>query len=407
MNLHEYILKNWKRTIRNPKDAKDANLSFLKIPNQYTTPCADGIFQNFYYWDTYFTNVGLLEDGLVDVARDNLRVMKMFIARLGYVPNADHLIFGSQPPFFTRGIFDLYQKTKDVSVIEEFLNSACVEMEFWKFDRITSCGLNQWGCGWTKVKCDATWSYVNERVGGLTEQEKKLDKIKVSQSFYAIAESGWDINVRYRRKGFRFDSLNFASIDLNSILYDAEIKIAEMAKVVKNDELCNEFVRRSNQRKELMNKLMKDKKSGIYYDYCFKDKKISRFLTGASFYPYAFGISSDKKSAKEIFDRLDFKYGLSTCEYRGEDQYLQWDYPHMWPPVVLLAYIGLKNVGLLDEASKLKKQYMETLERNFNETGKLWEKYDTVKGNISKTVEYETPEMMGWTAGVYEYLLNN
>ena len=301
---------------------------------------------------------------------------------------------------------NLYQKTKDVSVIEEFLNSACVEMEFWKFDRITSCGLNQWGCGWTKVKCDATWSYVDERVGGLTEQEKKLDKIKVSQSFYAIAESGWDINVRYRRKGFRFDSLNFASIDLNSILYDAEIKIAEMAKVVKNDELCNEFVRRSNQRKELMNKLMKDKKSGIYYDYCFKDKKISKFLSAASLYPYAVGISTDKKSAKEIFDRLDFKYGLSTCEYRGEDQYLQWDYPHMWPSNVYITYLALKNTGNFVEARELKKKYLDTVERVFKKTGKLWEKYNSVTGNVSTTIEYETPPMMGWTAAIYEFLYN-
>lgn len=35
---------------------------------------------------------------------------------------------------------------------------------------------------------------------------------------------------------------------------------------------------------------------------------------------------------------------------------------------------------------------------------KLWEKYDASVGVVSVTKEYKTPEMMGWTAGVYLYL---
>jgi len=406
-SVHEYILKNWKTTIRDPQSKRDMNLSFVKIPNQYTTPCADDEFQNFYYWDTYFTNLGLLEDDLVDVARDNLKVMQYFIQKLCFVPNADHLIMGTQPPFFTRGIYDLWKKTNDIKDIEEFLEYAVQEMDFWMYDRITPCGLNQFGCGWPNIKCLNAYDYFTNRVGGLTKEEEKLNKIDVVKGFFAIAESGWDLNVRYRRKGLRFDSLSFANIDLNCLLYDAETKIVEMAKVVNREDIVNEFSKRATNRKTLMDKLMKDKKTGIYYDYCFKDKKISGFLCAACLYPYTVGLSNDKESAKAIFNKLDFEYGLSTALYRGDDQYLQWDYPHMWPCVVYLAYVGLKRIGLLDEANKLKKQYMDTVEKNFEKTGKLWEKYDTVNGDVSVTVEYKTPTMMGWTAGVYEYLLNN
>jgi neutral trehalase len=31
----------------------------------------------------------------------------------------------------------------------------------------------------------------------------------------------------------------------------------------------------------------------------------------------------------------------------------------------------------------------------------LWEKYDTLTGAVSVAKEYESPEMLGWTAGVY------
>jgi alpha,alpha-trehalase len=45
---------------------------------------------------------------------------------------------------------------------------------------------------------------------------------------------------------------------------------------------------------------------------------------------------------------------------------------------------------------------MQVLERNFEKTGVLWEKYSVETGEVSH-MEYESPPMMGWTAGVYRY----
>ena len=405
--LHNYILKNWSHTIRDPKNIKDSELSFIKIPFTYTTPCADDEFQNFYYWDTYFTNIGLLEDGFVDVARSNIKVMKYFVDKLSFVPNADHLIHGSQPPFFTRSIYDLYKKTLNKNDIKDFLKYAIKEMSFWECDRMTSCGLNQYKCSYPNSKCKASYPYFVKRCGGLNKDEKHINKIEFTKGMYAIAESGWDLNFRYKRNNLRFDSLSFANLDLNCILYDAELKISEMAKIINDIKIQKMFKKKAAERKKLIDSLMKDNKTGIYYDYCFKDKKLSYFLTAASFYPYAFGISKDKKSALQIFNRLNFKCGLSTAEFRKDDVFLQWDYPHMWPPVVYISYVGLKKVGLTKEADKLKNEYLKTVENCFNKTGKLWEKYNSISGDVSKTIEYKTPTMMGWTAGVYEFLINN
>jgi hypothetical protein len=43
------------------------------------------------------------------------------------------------------------------------------------------------------------------------------------------------------------------------------------------------------------------------------------------------------------------------------------------------------------------------VEKNYATTQNIWEKYDTVSGGISVTKEYESPQMMGWSAGVYLY----
>ena len=37
----------------------------------------------------------------------------------------------------------------------------------------------------------------------------------------------------------------------------------------------------------------------------------------------------------------------------------------------------------------------------FEKTGKLWEKYNAESGELDFNSEYGTPEMLGWTAGVY------
>ena len=43
----------------------------------------------------------------------------------------------------------------------------------------------------------------------------------------------------------------------------------------------------------------------------------------------------------------------------------------------------------------------EDVEKVFEETGNLWEKYNVVEGNIKVKNEYEMPPMMGWSAGIY------
>ena len=84
----------------------------------------------------------------------------------------------------------------------------------------------------------------------------------------------------------------------------------------------------------------------------------------------------------------------------------QWAYPNGWAPLQYIAYVALKNYGFTEESRSVAERYTALVEKVFAETGSLWEKYNVIEGNVNVVNEYGLPEMMGWTAGVYEFFLS-
>ncbi|MBQ8658225.1 MAG: hypothetical protein IJ506_03740 [Clostridia bacterium] len=396
----EYIKQNWIKTIWDNKTEREGEM--VRLAKPYTVPCIRDTFTHFYYWDTYFTNLGLLLDGMVEQAENNLDNMKFFIDKIGFVPNVSEVQNRSQPPVFTRGVYDLYQHTKDLKIIEKYLDAIVKEFAFWENDRKTPCGLNAYGNGATNTYLLQFHTRIGERMN--IEKEKGLDKLSLAKDLLAIAESGWDFNLRFMVEGNRFASTQFAHLDLNCLLYDAERKAAEMAALVGRKELSAELYAKAESRKALMDKYMLDKKSGIYYDYNFKTGEHGRVTSCASLYPYAVGLSDDQKAAKAVLEKLELPFGLSSCEeVAGEERY-QWGYPSMWPTNVYFAFTGLDKIGRKEDGERVAKKYVDCLERVYETTGSLWEKYDAFIGDVSVTAEYKTPQMLGWTAGIYLFI---
>ena len=55
--VSEYIKSSWVKSVRKRDNRKDFVLPFDFVP-----PCIDGDLTDLYYWDTYFTNKGLILD---------------------------------------------------------------------------------------------------------------------------------------------------------------------------------------------------------------------------------------------------------------------------------------------------------------------------------------------------------
>ena len=71
----------------------------------------------------------------------------------------------------------------------------------------------------------------------------------------------------------------------------------------------------------------------------------------------------------------------------------------------------IDKYGFKTDALRVAEKYTSSIEKIFGETNNLWEKYNAVDGTINVTNEYEMPDMLGWTAGVYllcrEYIDKN
>ena len=396
--VREYIAKNWQKTFHSPSEMRGGYV----VPKPYVSPSIGGVYVDLYYWDVYFINLGLMIDGHFEQVENNLDNMAYFINELGIMPNANVLLDRSQPPLFCSAVYDYYMAKKDVAIIKKYMPSIKKEYEFWQTKRQTKYWLNNFLTnGDDEVKM-LNYRGISDRV--LEKRETREDQLALAEDIMAIAESGLDFNMRFRTKRSKIDASSFLHLDLNCFLYEMETKAIKMLDIIGED--AEPFKSNSIKRKELIEKYFYDKAQGIYLDCNVIDGGFSEIISAVSLYPYAYGISRDKEGLKKVLALLEYDYGVTPAPYRGEDIYYQWDYPCAWPAATCITYKALKELGLENDAKRIANKYIKTVDNNFIKTGKLWEKYDAVNGEVGQSTEYETPEMMGWTAGVYVYFCN-
>ena len=394
--VREYILQNWEKTFHDPKEIRGD----FHLPKPYISPSIGGIYTDLYYWDVYFINLGLMIDGFDEQVENNLDNMAYFIDTLGYMPNANNILDRSQPPLFCSAVYDFYVHKGDERIIRKYMPYVVKEYDFWQTYRKTKYGLHNFSTNGDEKEKMRHYRGLHERV--FETRETKEEQLALAEDIMAIAESGLDFNMRFRTKRSKLDAGSFLHLDLNCFLYEMETKAAKMLEII--GESPEPFKTNAEERKALMEKYLYDETQGIYLDRNVVDGGFSEIISAVSAYPYTYGVSKDKVGMRKILSLLEHEYGITPTPYRGEDIYYQWDYPCAWPAATCMTYMALKNVGLIDDAKRIAQKYVGTIDEDFAKTGRLWEKYDAVRGGMGVSTEYDTPEMMGWTAGVYVYL---
>jgi len=87
----DYIRSHWQNTVRH--ETEDSG-TLLRLPYPYTVPCQhEPTMQNNFYWDTYFTNLGLLRQGFIDLAKSNVDNLLFEVEKYGFVPNGNRTFF--------------------------------------------------------------------------------------------------------------------------------------------------------------------------------------------------------------------------------------------------------------------------------------------------------------------------
>ncbi len=84
--MEQHIRALWPVLTR-PPDTADARSSLIPLPHPYIVP--GGRFREVYYWDSYFTMLGLVESGRTDLVKSMLDNFAYLIGTVGHIPNGN------------------------------------------------------------------------------------------------------------------------------------------------------------------------------------------------------------------------------------------------------------------------------------------------------------------------------
>lgn len=399
---HAYILSSWPKALHQEKPALEDPFA---LPYPFVPPCISGSFKCLFYWDTFYTNRGLINDGHLAWAKDNALNLIYLLDKYGFVPNSNSIPgikFNSQPPYLHFMLKDILEASDyEPSFLKIAYQALQKEYAFWMKERMTAIGLNHHGplksC--TLDDLAGYYDYVaNERLP-LKKDLSKEEKARIGADYDAQAEMGLDFSPRFNGGG-----VNCCPADLNANLYGLEKDLAAFGTRL-GDPLALNYEKAAEHRKALMDRYLLDK-DGLYYDYDCDKKSLCRHVafTG-QFMPFITGVSSDAKALRLLFKKLLFAHGMASCEEDPNVPYdFQANYPYSWPYDNYLAFWALRTCHLDREATELALRYVDNLSSVYASTGLLWETYDAVKGGIAEKSEYPSTEMLGWTGGSYEMM---
>jgi len=393
--------------------------SLLPLPNDFIVP--GGRFRETYYWDSYFTMLGLQESHKTKIIQNMIGNFAYLIDTYGFIPNGTRTYYltRSQPPFFSL-MLDLLAKDEGEGVIVKYQPELLKEYAFWMR-------------GAEKLKPGQAYRNVVKMQGGEIlnrywddsdkprEESFKKDSnaAKLTNQkpadFYrnirAAAESGWDFSTRWLDTTGKLETIRtvfIVPVDLNCLMYHLELSVAKSYQLQGNDIKYRFYLTKAMLRKKAIQKYSWSEKNGWYMDYNWKLKHITSDETLAGVYPLEFKIA-DKKQADRVASALKTKFlkpgGLVTTFKRSGQQ---WDSPNAWAPLQYMAIDGLNNYHQNSLARSIAINWIRTNIDVFNSTGKLMEKYNVIDTDVKAGGgEYPLQDGFGWTNGVLLNLLNH
>jgi alpha,alpha-trehalase len=362
-------------------------------------PSPSGNFKVQFYWDTYFTNLGLLRSGRLDLAKSNCDSLLWWIDRLGYVPNSAFVGDDnrSQPPLLCAMVRDVFEKSHDI----EWLRGAVPRLEreytFWIQNRSLAGGLCHFGNQATDEYLIKFYDDTLVSRLGLSPSIPHADKLKVASNFLSEAESGTDFTPVYSGS-----ALDFADVKLNSILYVSETNLAYFHRLLDPTEGISGIWReRASRRAQNIQDNLWDASTGLYRSRNMATKRLASIACADTFFPLWAGIASQAQaklvcSNLHLFER---EFGLAQTEPFSTGSF-QWAFPIGWPPSQWIAASGLKRYGFSTEARRIADEYCAAQIAMYGASGHLWEKIDVNTGKPARS-EYAADPMLGWTAGVF------
>jgi len=417
-SVDQHIRQLWSVLTRQREEPKG---SLIALPHPFIVP--GGRFREIYYWDSYFTMLGLHLHGYVDMIENMVNNFSYLIQNVGHIPNGNRTYYlsRSQPPFFALMVELLANSKNDDRIYLKYLRDLQREYDFWQLGASERVGANL-----RTVKLEdgeILNRYFDESPTPRPEsysQDVHSSKMsaQLPEEFFtnirAAAESGWDFSTRWfadHHNIATIESTNIIPVDLNCLIYKLEKVLAKGYSLDGKISESQSLETKAKKRLEAIIKYCWNEKYSFFTDYHWAKKSIVDQISAAGLTPL-FIAEKDSPFIKNKADQMATtvtKYllqpgGLVTTTIASGQQ---WDWPNGWAPLQWIAVKGLQNFGKEHLAKTIAQNWVSLNEKVFASTGKMMEKYDVVDTTkLAGGGEYQSQEGFGWTNGVYLALKN-
>ncbi|MCU7552030.1 alpha,alpha-trehalase TreA [Chitinophagaceae bacterium LB-8] len=399
-------INNLWEVLKRQNDSAIKGSSLLPLPYPYIVP--GGRFHEIYYWDSYFTMLGLRESGQDQLIENMIRNFAHLINTYGHIPNGNRTYYlsRSQPPFFSLMV-NLLAEIKGEAVLKEYLPAMQKEHDYWMDKTAPTKHVARMPDGsilnryYDQLNIPRQESHAPDVE--TAEKGGKVNK-ELFRDLRSSAESGWDFSTRWFADEKNLTTIRTTSlvpVDLNCLLYALERNLSKAYDLNGDSQKAQRFNQLAESRKKAINKYCWSAKSGWYVDYNLATKRHAPALTLAGVAPFFLQVAPASNifiAAQNIRTKFLQAGGVTTTlVHSGE----QWDAPNGWAPLEWMAISGLELYSQHDLAKTVAERWVQLNVSIFKRTGKLMEKYNVYETNLEGGGgEYPSQDGFGWTNGV-------
>jgi alpha,alpha-trehalase len=222
----------------------------------------------------------------------------------------------------------------------------------------------------------------------------------------ALRESGFDVSFRFGP--FGGSTHHYAPVCLNSLLYKAEVDLAEMAQLLGYSDQAQKWRAQARSRKKSVNRYFWSRERGMFFDYELETGNRSTYDYATTFYPLWVGLATSKQ-AKAVVRNLAIFDQPGGIAMSSQETGVQWDRPYGWAPVEMIAVEGMRRYGFNPEADHVSMKFLMTVLENYRREGTIREKYNvvtqTTEANV--TAGYQANVVgFGWTNAAFLIMLH-
>jgi hypothetical protein len=311
-------------------------------------------------WDASFSSIILARND-TDIAKANLLSTFEGQTRDGRIPQlrlGDRISNRTNPPIWFIAAKEIYDLSGDRDFIASIYDNLLSNYLWFKENRANPDGTFSWG----------------------TDNEDDCGLIRLCGKIGAMMESGLDDSPIFDIMNMRDNKLDFACIDLSSLIYRAAEIMMEFAQIIGRDisQFADDLKLYSGAFKKFF-----DYESGTANS--FKDtgnnRVFAREITPLSFYPLLASFAGKREVSllEDLFYSSHFNgkipsLSFNSGHFNGDGDYWR---GRIWPPMVYLSASGFKRYKS-PVYNKIKEWGFQVLLEEWKRHGHIHENYSSV-----------------------------